>query len=178
MGYRDYKNMLSIPLWDNFIQEVIMLKARRFMLSLAVTAAVLLAAPSVTPALAAEEVAQVSVVQFPAVQLKDWKNSTQGEKNSFLIGFLSLMALEGFWQGMDPLPIEQSTINAWVRGLSDVSLRDMANTVDAYIAAHPQNMNMGVIEVLGQEYVTPKLSKSERDKASARVQTLQTQIPK
>lgn len=153
-------------------------RLRRILICTALAAAILLVVPTIVPAAPAGTAGQTPAVAIPPVRLKDWQASSQGEKYAFLIGFLSMVELECAWQGKTPLPVERSTADAWVRGLSDVTLRDMANTVERYIAENPRDMDMSVVEVLGKAYVRPKLTKEERAKAGDRYAAMQKELDK
>lgn len=111
---------------------------------------------------------QVSAAYFPAVQLKHWKDSTTQERYSFLIGFVSMVEVERSWQGKQSLPITESTVGTWVRGLSGVTIKDMDEAVNKYIADNPQQLDKPVVEVLGRLYVRPKLTKGEQRLAGDR----------
>ncbi|MDL2209311.1 hypothetical protein LJC26_00695 [Desulfovibrio sp. OttesenSCG-928-O18] len=115
---------------------------------------------------------QVSAVYFPAVQLKHWKDSTQQERFAFLAGFVSMLELERSWQGKESLPVTQSIVGTWVRGLSGATLKNMDDAVNKYIAAHPQNLDKSVLEVLGKIYVRPKMTKDEQRLAADRYEKI------
>lgn len=115
---------------------------------------------------------QAQTVRIPPVTLKDWQESPKGERFAFLIGFLSFLEEERAWQGAKALPVGKSTVGVWFKGLSDVPLRDMTATVDAYIAEHPDKMNKSVLEVLGRAYVRPNLSKEEKKIAESHYKKL------
>ncbi|MCC8194957.1 MAG: hypothetical protein LIP28_09965 [Deltaproteobacteria bacterium] len=114
----------------------------------------------------------VSAISVPAVQLKHWKNSTVQERRAFLMGFLSMLEMEHTWQGKDGLAVAQSTVPTWWRGLAGVSIPEMDDALNQYIAAHPNAMDRTVIEALGRIYVRPKLSKNEREDAAKRYDVL------
>ena len=118
----------------------------------------------------------VSAVHFPAVQLKHWKNSTTQERRAFLMGFVSMLELERAWQGKSALPVGQSTVSTWVRGLSGVTIPEMDNALSKYIAENPGAGERTVLETLGRIYVRPKMSSEERDSASKRYDLLKTDL--
>ena len=147
----------------------------RFFFCLA--ALVIISGASALPAAAkstAKKAADVSAVYFPSVQLKHWKNSTSDERFAFLAGFVSMLEVERAWQGNDLLPIKESTVGTWVRGLSGVTLKDMDMAVNEYIATHPNDLERNVVEVLGRLYVRPKMTAGERKTAGARYDVLKT----
>ncbi|CAK7056991.1 MAG: hypothetical protein DELT_01275 [Desulfovibrio sp.] len=147
----------------------------RAIICVAVLVAVTVVLPQGASAQNREKKVTQKVETLPPVQLQHWKNSSDGERYAFLIGVLSMMDMERAWQGKKPLPVAQSTNGTWVRGLSNTSLKDINNALDAYIAAHPSEMERPVLEVLGKIYVRPKLSKAERSEAAARYEKVKTE---
>lgn len=107
-------------------------------------------------------------VEAPAVSLKNWKVSSEQEKLSFLIGFMTMVDIERAWQGTPPLDVSQSTTCLWLKGLTGVSLAQMIKSVDDYIETHPNALDQSVLEVIGRLYVSPKLTAAEKQAAQAR----------
>jgi len=145
----------------------------RIALCLAATAIVVFTLPFTgTAQTSSRDAADVSAVYFPSVQLKHWQNTPSAERYAFLVGFLSMLEMERAWQGPELLPVNQSTVATWVRGLSSVTLRDMDTAVNQYIATHPNEGERSVVEVLGRIYVRPKMTRAEREMAGARYEQL------
>ena len=113
------------------------------------------------PARASETLAKVEAVSCPIVKMEHWRNSSRDEKLAFLFGFSSLLELEKEWQGSKPLPIKQSIVGSWVRGLDGVTLGQMCDAIDRYAAQHPEEGAISVLEVLGSIYVRPKMTQAE-----------------
>ncbi|SBV99475.1 exported hypothetical protein [uncultured delta proteobacterium] len=151
-----------------------MRSAYTFMVCLAAAALISFAPPAASAAkdTIATSPGTVSAISVPAVQLKHWKNSTIQERRAFLMGFVAMLEMEHAWQGKNELPISQSTVSTWVRGLSGVSIPEIDNAVNDYVVANPKAMEMTVIETLGRLYVRPKLSKNEREDAAKRYDVL------
>jgi hypothetical protein len=152
-------------------------KLLRFSMALAAAVffAVFVFAALPRPAPAAEAIAGVKAVSCPAVMLEHWRNSSRDEKLSFLFGFASLLEMEKEWQGNQPLPIKQSIIGSWIRGLDGVTLGQMSDAIDAYAARHPDQMDLSVLEVLGGIYVRPKMTQAEIVEAEKRVREIKTE---
>lgn len=112
----------------------------------------------------------------PVVTLQTWQNSTDGERASFLIGFMSMVDIERVWQGTPGLTVAQSTGGMWVKGLRGVSLPQLMKSVSDYITANPGSMNESVLEVLGRIYVAPQLSEAEKKAASARYDAIKHKL--
>lgn len=122
------------------------------------------------PAFAVESaspVESVKVDNLPALQIKHWKASTTDDKNAFLFGFATMLDLEKEWQGAKPVAIKQSLTGCWVKGLAGVSVKQMRDAVDSYGAAHPEDADRQVVEVLWLHFVQPKLSPQERKDVAA-----------
>ncbi len=125
-----------------------------------------LAVPLLLPAggLAAEPQGGVALVpaaeatQVPLVRLKDWRDSTDHERYSFLVGFVTALDMEREWQGAKPLPLQQSLVGNWGRGLHGITLRAINDNINAYIAANPDDLNRPVVEYLWFTYVQPKVT--------------------
>lgn len=113
------------------------------------------------------ELETITVVSVPDVSLEHWRNTPLDERYAFLLGFISMLEMERAWQGQYPLSIEQSTVGGWTRGLSGVSLQNMNIALDRFISAHPNQLNMNVLEALGRIYVRPKLTKAEQEAGAA-----------
>lgn len=123
---------------------------------------------------AQSRLANVQAVNCPSLLLKHWKASNKNEKMAFLLGFATMLEMEKEWQGTTPLAISSSINNSWVRGLSGVTLGQMASSIDSYIAEHPDQMDRSVIEVMGRIYVSPKLTEQERKIAREHYQRIQS----
>lgn len=126
----------------------------------------LFASPAVSHASNAEKISAVGV---PVLQMKHWARSSQDEKLAFLFGFASLLELEKEWQGAKPLPLNQSIVGSWVRGLDGVTLGQMARALDKYAKENPDDLSRPVVEVMGITYVRPKLSEAELARAAKKV---------
>lgn len=118
-------------------------------------------------------VADKPVVAFTAPQLKDWQAASENERYAFLIGLAAMLDAEREWQGEKMLPIKQSSIGMWSKGLTGVTFREMHDAVNAYIAQNPDTMDDQVLAVLGRIYVGPNLTEKEKAQAKARYQQIQ-----
>ena len=145
-----------------------MRKTYRIALSIAVVAALALALPAGVMAANAEKTADQKVVGLSPVQMQHWQNSTQNERYSFLIGLFSMMDMERVWQGKKELPVSQSINGTWVRGLYGKTLEEVGRALDQYALDNPREKEKPVLEVLGEIYVKPVLTKAEREAASDR----------
>ncbi len=103
----------------------------------------------------------------PAVRLHEWKSSSADEQRAFLFGFITMLELEKEWQGETPVSPGHSLISCWAKGLDGVSPRQMAKVIDAYAAAHPDDTEKQVVEILWFAYVQPKLTAQELEELRA-----------
>ncbi len=130
--------------------------------ALAFALGAVLCAPAAANAAAPEEtgskVPQASVTAVPLVRLKHWRDSTEQERYGFLVGFITALDMEREWQGPNPLPLQQSLTGNWVKGLANVTLKEMDGNINAYIATHPDDLERPVVEYLWFTYVQPKVT--------------------
>ena len=141
-------------------------KSRRIFFVLALAASLGFAFPALAQS-GVPAAESVKADQLPALRLTHWKASTVDEQNAFLFGFATMLDLEKEWQGKKPLGIKQSLTGSWVKGLSGVTVKQMREAVDGYIAANPQDGERQVVEVLWFHFVQPKLSAQEKKDAAA-----------
>jgi hypothetical protein len=105
-------------------------------------------------------------ITIPLVALKHWKDSTPGERYSFLIGFVTMLELEKECQGRDGrelLPFEQSLIGAWVRGFENRPLAEIYNGLNRYIAGNPSDLDRPVAEVMWFLFAQPRMPVNSQD---------------
>ena len=102
--------------------------------------------------------------QVPLVTLSHWKDSTAGERYAFLIGFVTMLELEKEWQGhggRELLPFGESLIKSWVAGFADRPLTEIYNGINAFISAHPGDLERPVAEVMWFTFIQPRLDEAE-----------------
>lgn len=149
--------------------------AHRIIFSLAAAALLALCLPAAAGArdiVKTTNGGEAAAVHFPAVRLKNWKDSSIQERYAFLTGFVSMLEVERVWQGKQVLPITKSTVNTWMRGLSGATIKDMDDALNKYIADNPQNLDRPVVEILGRIYVRPELTKDEQRLAGDRFEKI------
>lgn len=108
---------------------------------------------------------QEGAVECPCVTLAHWRASSHDEKMSFLLGIVTMLEMERFWQGGKGLKVSQSLNGIWARGLSGVTLDQMRARVDQYAVEHPDQEDVSVVEVLARAYVQPRMTAAERRQA-------------
>ena len=104
------------------------------------------------------EVKDKEVSETPVVTLQRWQNAQENERYSFLVGFATMMEIEHSWQGEKPLPYKQSLISCWYEGLKGMTYKELYDRIEAYIAAHPGDMDLPLPRVIWFEVVQPKVA--------------------
>lgn len=120
----------------------------------------------------AKSVKNASVVSSPTVTLEHWKNTPKEERYSFLLGVISMLEIERAWQGSDTMPVSQTLVPTWTKGLMNVTIQQMDDSLMLYAKNNPSMGDRSVFEALGRIYVMPKMSKAERTQSLRRYQTL------
>jgi hypothetical protein len=149
------------------LKENIMPTKKRSILYILVLALGLGLATSAGAESRADQVNDIKADQTPAVRLSHWKSSSVAEQNSFLFGFVTMLGLEKEWRQGKELPVKQSLANCWIKGFNGVTIQQMREAIDAYAAAHPEDTERQVVEVLWIGFVQPKLSAQERKDVAA-----------
>ncbi|NLC23343.1 MAG: hypothetical protein GX776_02555 [Oxalobacter sp.] len=65
--------------------------------------------------------------------------------------------MEKQWQGKKPLKLEDSLVNTWVRGFDGVTLKNIYDNIEAYVAANPDNLQLSLVEYLWYAYAQPQV---------------------
>ncbi|MCM1512142.1 MAG: hypothetical protein NC112_03385 [Oxalobacter formigenes] len=141
-----------------------MRKAAGWLLTVPFAATLALASPwaaaekSATQEAVRTAVRQTDALDFPVVTLKHWTAGTDAFRYGFLIGFTSAIEMEKEWQGKKPLPLEESLTQTWARGFDHVTLKEIGDNINAYIAANPNNSDVPLVEYLWYAYAQPQVN--------------------
>lgn len=111
----------------------------------------------------------VEAAGAPLVTMKHWRDSTSGERYSFLIGFITMLELEKEWQGRDDgdiLPFDKSLVASWVSGFAHRPLFEIYNELNKHLADNPAELERPVAEVMWFIFVQPRLNASPAGGAS------------
>lgn len=111
----------------------------------------------------------VEAAGVPLVTMKHWRDSTSGERYSFLIGFVTMLELEKEWQGRDDgeiLPFDKSLVASWVAGFAHRPLFEIYNELNKHLADHPGELERQVAEVMWFIFVQPRLEANPAGGAS------------
>lgn len=87
---------------------------------------------------------------------KLWLRSSEQEKQSFLIGAGSIVALE---YRIREKKAEEPTrfIKGWVETLKGMSWKELSDKIDAYYMKHEDAQGRGVFDVLWHEIIKPSM---------------------
>ena len=102
--------------------------------------------------------------EAPYVALRHWKASSERERYAYLIGFMNMLEFEKEWRiryYKDLPPTQGSSVGSWVKGLEGVSWKTVYDSIEAYIADNPNDMNLSLIEMLWYKFVHPALEKEK-----------------
>ena len=91
----------------------------------------------------------------PLIDGTIWTESTDVEKESYLVGAGNFMTVEYvFQQQMDNPPTdEQSAVPRYWHAIEDVTLNDMIVVIDRWYADNPDSQETPVLVVIWNEYV-------------------------
>lgn len=85
---------------------------------------------------------------------KHWLQSSQNEKLAFLYGASNIIAIEQLiaqQQGTKASPF----VTAWVKAFGNTNWMEIQKKLDAWYAAHPDQANREVFDVLWYELMVP-----------------------
>ena len=92
---------------------------------------------------------------FPVITGEHWVNATPEERLAFIAGLTTMIELEKEVQGDMPQPPQKSLIPSWVKGLSQLTLKDIVAALDGVFAKKPELKAKPVVEVLWYEVAFP-----------------------
>ena len=97
-----------------------------------------------------------AVAAQPATDLtgKHWLQSSQNEKLAFLYGASNIIAIEQLiaqQQGTQASPF----VTAWIKAFGNTNWTDIQKKLDAWYAAHQDQANREVFDVLWYEFMVP-----------------------
>lgn len=120
------------------------------------------------PAISAEKL-QAGAPSNPVDQFTGvlWQHSTETEKLAFLFGVESAIAVEHFVnaeiteeavkEGKKPVYTLSPFEKGWMQAFKDVPREELARQVDAWYAAHPDQLQRPVMAVIWYEVIVHRL---------------------
>lgn len=98
--------------------------------------------------------------EVPLVTGEHWTKSSEQVKKAYLIGIANVLQIEAAYQGSSPPTDAQSLVPTAAVGLKGQTLDSVRNAVDAYYAAHPEDLARPVFEVIWRDVVVPGRAKA------------------
>ena len=93
--------------------------------------------------------------EVPLVTGEHWTKSSEQVKKAYLIGIANAFQVETAYEGNNPPSDNQSLVPMAAKGLRGQTLDGVRERVDAWYAAHPQELGKPVFEVIWYEIVVP-----------------------
>jgi hypothetical protein len=98
--------------------------------------------------------------EIPLVTGEHWTKSSDELKKAYLIGMANVALVETAYSGSNPPADAQSLVPRMARGLKGHTLDSVRETLNKWYAAHPDQLQRPVIEIIWFEMVVPGLQKS------------------
>ena len=97
--------------------------------------------------------------EIPLVTGEQWTKSTEEMKKAYLVGIANIVQIEMAYQGAAPVSDAQSILPRMVKGLKGQTLDSVRDALNKWYAAHPDQMQRPVIEIIWFEMVVPGIKK-------------------
>jgi hypothetical protein len=98
--------------------------------------------------------------EVPIVTGVHWTKSSDDVKRAYLIGVANVLQIEWAYQKSNPAAKTQSLVPTAAVGLKDHTLNTVRDLLDRWYAAHPDQLDRPVFEVIWYEAVIPGYAKS------------------
>mgnify|MGYP003477141531 FL=1 len=99
--------------------------------------------------------------EIPMVTGEHWTTSSDDMKKAYLIGIANIVHVETGYTAENPPSDEQSVLPRLIRGLKGQTLDSVREALNAWYAAHPDQLQRPVIETLWFELVVPGLQQAK-----------------
>lgn len=99
--------------------------------------------------------------EIPMVTGEHWTTSSDDMKKAYLIGIANIIHVEAGYTAENPPSDEQSVLPRLIRGLKGQTLDSVREALNAWYAAHPDQLQRPVIETLWFELVVPGLQQGK-----------------
>jgi len=86
-----------------------------------------------------------------------WSQATDTERRAYVLGILNMAMVE--YQLSGPNPKHRTTVPRLVKALDGMTVAQLAEKVNAYYQANPDQQQRAIFEVIWFELVAPKASK-------------------
>lgn len=99
--------------------------------------------------------------EIPMVTGEHWTTSSDDMKKAYLIGIANIVHVETGYTAENPPSDKQSVVPRLIRGLKGQTLDSVREALNAWYAAHPDQLQRPVIETLWFELVVPGLQQGK-----------------
>lgn len=104
--------------------------------------------------------ARAQAQEIPEVTGELWTQSSEPVKKAYLVGIANAIQVEWAYEGSNPPSDAQSIVPRLAKGLKGQTLDSVRERLDAWYAAHPEQLQRPVIETIWFEIVVPGLKKT------------------
>lgn len=104
--------------------------------------------------------ASAQAQEIPEVTGEVWTQSSEPVKKAYLVGIANTIQVEWAYEGSNPPSDAQSIVPRLAKGLKGQTLDGVRQRLDAWYAAHPDQLQRPVIETIWFEIVVPGLKKT------------------
>jgi hypothetical protein len=91
--------------------------------------------------------------EWPFVTGEHWSKATDTERRAYIVGILNMAMVE--YQLSGPSPKYRTTVPRLVKALDGMTVSQLAEKVNAYYQANPDQQKQAVFEVIWFELVAP-----------------------
>ena len=91
----------------------------------------------------------------PIATGEHWTTAQPNAKAAYLLGIVNFLEIEQAMQGGTPPGDDVSLVPVMVRGLKDMTLRQIGDALDDWYANHPDQLSRPVLEVIWFELAEP-----------------------
>lgn len=136
---------------------------RKSILTLSLCAALLCGASQLMAAEAAPETANAAGNPVDQFTGRYWEKSTLVNKEAYLFGIESAIAVDYFIErqtekkGAKSPSVLSHFEKGWMKAFANVTRKEIVADVDAWYAAHPQELDKPVLSVLWHDVIVPRL---------------------
>jgi len=103
------------------------------------------------------DVTAAEQVKAPLLTGRTWINMSQDQKTAYIWGAGDIIDLEQELMEIYPELKRDSFVMKSVEGIGDVSINDIASTVDSFYSKNPDQVNLSVIRVIWDTMIKPNI---------------------
>jgi hypothetical protein len=99
--------------------------------------------------------------EIPLITGEHWTKSSDEQKKAYLVGMANLAQVETAYNAANPPTDAQSIVPRMVRGLKGHTLDSVRDVLNKWYAAHPDQLQRPVVEIIWFAIVVPGLQKAK-----------------